>query len=193
MNPHIPIDGQVVSGQRENSEVPASVSFLPGQACEAMAPVIGEDEQRSRTTHLSLAAGCNRCALTLHELANTITAVLMNVQVMEWRLPPYSRLKRPAREIERQAQRSSALLQRLFCQLERTDEATRESCQQVPSLHGTMAPVTARGSGLTAEGPEKLPALWRSSSAPGSWSPPEKELTRSCDPCTSAFFPKEER
>ena len=180
MNTHIPIDdlNQVGVAQGQNEEGFAPASFSPGV---------------TEATHPFSNAGCNHCADALHELANTITAVLMNAQVMEWRLPPYSRLKRPVREIERQAQRSSALLKRLLCQIERTDEATQEACQQFSSLHGRMAAVTTRGPEVTAEGPEKLPALVQSPSVPGSWLSPKNELTRSCDLCTSAFFPKEER
>lgn len=185
MDKRILIDGQVESAQGESSEVTAPVSFLPGEAS-------GDGRQGVAGTQSS-AAGCNHCTDALHELANTITAVLMNAQVMEWRLPPYSRLKRPAREIERHAQRSSELLRRLLCQLEATEDAPQELCRQVPSLHGTMVAATARGPEATAAGSEKLPALARSPSARGSWFTPEKELTRSCDPCTSAFFPKEER
>jgi hypothetical protein len=194
MNTRIPIDdlNQVGVAQGQNGEGLAPASFRPG-VTEAMAPASGEAEQGGGAwTHPFSNPGCNHCADALHELANTITAVLMNAQVMEWRLPPYSRLKRPVRKIERQAQRSSALLKRLLCQFERTDEATRESCQQVSCLRGTMAAVTAQGPELTATGPEKLPALAQSPSAPGSWLSPKNELTRSCDPCTSAFFPKEE-
>lgn len=51
---------------------------------------------------------------TLHELANAVTVLLVNAQVLEWKLPPYSRLKRPVREIERHAQRGGALLKRLL-------------------------------------------------------------------------------
>jgi len=57
------------------------------------------------------------CADTVHELANVMTAVLMNSQVLDWKLPPYSRLKRPVREIERNAQRGGELLKRLQRQL----------------------------------------------------------------------------
>ncbi len=194
MNTHIPIDDrmEVKVAQGHDDEVLAP-DFLPSGPIAAITPASGETEQRSAGTDPSSSANRNRCADTLHELANTITAVLMNAQVMEWRLPPYSRLKRPVREIERQAQRSSALLQRLLGQFERTEEASHKSCQEVPSLHGTMAVVTAQGPEVTAEGREKLPALMRSPSAPGCWFSPEKELTRSCDLCTSAFFPKEER
>ncbi len=195
MNPHIPIErqNQTGSAQGENSGVPAPVSVLHGKANEAMAPSSRQAEERNARLRSSPGAGCNHCANALHELANTITAVLMNAQVMEWRLPPYSRLKRPVREIERQAQRSSALLKRLLRQIERTDDATQESCQQVSSWHETMAVVTVREPEVTAEGPEKLPAPVRSPSASGSCFPSENELTRSCDRCTSAFFPKEER
>jgi hypothetical protein len=131
---------------------------------------------------------------TLHELANSITAVLVHAQVLEWRLPPYSRLKRPVREIERHARRSGALLRRLLGQCEpglmEMDE--REFCGPVPSLHGIMAAVMAQGPGTTARRQEKWPSLAPPSSAPGSFSP-ETELTSPCDLCTSTLFPKEER
>ena len=83
-----------------------------------MASSSGEGEERDARTLRSSHAGCDGCADTLHELANTITAVLINAQVLEWKLPPYSRLKRPVREIERHAQRSGALLKRLLRQFE---------------------------------------------------------------------------
>ncbi len=188
MNTHIPIDGQVRSVQGESSEV--RVSFLPGQTSEAMALASGEGGPRSATTHRSPTADCNACALTLHELANTIAAVLMNAQVMEWRLPPYSRLKRPVREIERQAQRSSALLKGLLCQFQRPAEATRTSCQPVPSLHGTMAVVTALRPEATAEGPEKLPDLVRSPSVPASWPTPETNSHGHVTPALARFSRK---
>ena len=57
------------------------------------------------------------CADLVHELANTTTAVLMNAQVLGWKLPPYSRLKRPLREIERNAQRGGELMKRLLRRL----------------------------------------------------------------------------
>ncbi len=98
---------------------------------------------------------------TLHELANSITAVLIQAQVLEWKLPPYSRLKRPAREIERHAQRSGALLKRLLRQWEANpaEEASQELCKPVSSLRGTMAAVAARGPEATAQGQEKLPPV----------------------------------
>ena len=137
-------------------------------------------------------AGCGRSD-TLHELANSMTAVLINAQVLQWKLPPYSRLKRPVREIEIHAQRSETLLKRLLraCDKHFPEEAKPEFCEQVPSLHGTTAAVTAQGP--AAGGPVKLPPQMRSPSALGPCFPPETELTSICDPCTSTFFPKEER
>ena len=66
---------------------------------------------------MSSAQSTQSCAETVHELANVMTAVLMNSQVLDWKLPPYSRLKRPVREIERHAQRGGELLKRLQRQL----------------------------------------------------------------------------
>jgi hypothetical protein len=57
------------------------------------------------------------CADLVHELANTTTAVLINAQVLDWKLPPYSRLKRPLREIERNAHRGSELMKQLLRRL----------------------------------------------------------------------------
>ncbi len=129
---------------------------------------------------------------TLHELANTITSVLINAQVLEWKLPPYSRLKRPVREIERHAQRSGALLKSLLRQFETEEETNQQLCGRAPAL-GTRAAVTAQGPEAAAEGQAKLPPLTRSPSASGSCFSPKTELTSVCDPCTSSFFPKEER
>jgi len=133
-------------------------------------------------------------AATLHELANSVTAVLVHAQVLEWKLAPYSRLKRPLRELERHARRSGALLRRWLQQRESgpAKRAEREFCGPVPSWHGIMAAVTAQGPDAEARAQVKLPSLTPASSGPGPF-PPETELTLSCDLCTSTLFPKEER
>src|SRR5271157_290020 len=181
MNAQIPIGrvNQRAPAKEETGNIPLPVPFLNGNASQAMA-----------SSH----TGCSGCAETVHELANTMTAVLINAQVLEWKLPPYSRMKRPVREIERHAQRGGALLKRLLRHFEAgpEEEANQQLCGQVPCWHGTMAAGTAQGPNATAAGPVKLPPLTKSASAPGCWVPPEKELTSVCDPCTSVFFPKEE-
>jgi hypothetical protein len=53
----------------------------------------------------------------LHELNNVFVGMLLNAQVMEWKLPSYSRLKRNLHEIERNAQRGGELVKRLLKRL----------------------------------------------------------------------------
>jgi hypothetical protein len=53
----------------------------------------------------------------LHELNNVFVGMLLNAQVMEWKLPSYSRLKRNLHEIERNAQRGGELAKRLLKRL----------------------------------------------------------------------------
>ena len=124
-----------------------------------------------------------------------MTAVLINAQVLEWKLPPYSRVKRAVREIERHAQRSAALLQRLLrlFEINLPEDTRQESCGQVACLHGTMAAVTTPGLGTTDAGPVKLPPPMLPPSAPDPRASPETVLTSICDRCTSILFPKEER
>ena len=64
---------------------------------------------------------CGECSEVLHELSNVMTSVLTNSQLLGWKLPPYSHLKRWVRELERGAQRSGELLKRL-----------RERCPERP-------------------------------------------------------------
>ncbi len=54
------------------------------------------------------------CAELLHGLNNVLVSTLLNAQVMEWKLPSYSRLKRNLHAIERNAQRGGELVKRLL-------------------------------------------------------------------------------
>jgi len=173
----------------QSQDIAASASLLHGAANEAIdCKPADRDVGVPQFPH----AGC-RCAETMHELASSITAVLINAQVLEWKLPPCSRLKRPVREISLHAQRSGALLKRLLRALEIhvPEEARQEFRGHVPYSHVATAAVTAQGP--TDGGPVKLPAQIRPPTAPGLNFSPETELTSICDPCTSTFFPKEER
>ena len=49
----------------------------------------------------------------LHGLNNMLVSILLNAQVIEWKLPSYSRIRRNVHEIERSAQRGAVLLSRL--------------------------------------------------------------------------------
>jgi hypothetical protein len=57
------------------------------------------------------------CAELLHGLNNALVSTLLNAQVMEWKLPSYSRLKRNLHAIERNAQRGGELVKRLLYHL----------------------------------------------------------------------------
>ena len=65
------------------------------------------------------------CMEALHGLSNLMTGVVLNAQSLEWKLPPYSHLKRPVREISRSAQRSSELMRQLMQRCAETGEETR--------------------------------------------------------------------
>jgi len=187
---------QVETAKEETGNIPISVPFLNGNASETMASSSGEGGERDAKAPCSSHAGCSGCADVVHELANAMTAVLINAQVLEWKLPPYSRMKRPVREIERHAQRGGALLKSLLRHFEpdpAQEEQGDDRSVQVPGLRGAMATVLAQGLEATAEGPVKLPPRKLSPSALGSHFPSQEKLTSLCDPCTSAVFPKEER
>ena len=150
------------------------------------------------------------CADLVHELANTTTAVLMNAQVLGWKLPPYSHLKRPLREIERNAQRGGELMKRLLIRLapaqdtpatdtqdkdkDTQDTDTRATTGQVSEDRSSVpAPgvglsetVTAQEPGVDSGNAENLPPR-SSRPAPGFSSASEVELTSPCDGCTSTF------
>jgi|SRR5580704_15061302 hypothetical protein len=79
-------------------------------------------------------AGCEECGELLHGLNNALASVLLNAQVMAWKMPSYSRGKRYLHEIERNAQRGGELVKRLL-------ERSQAKCQtgQCPGRTGTGA------------------------------------------------------
>jgi len=103
---------------------------------------------------------CDDCSDVLHELSNAMSGVLLNAQMLGWKLPPYSHLKRSVREIERNAQRGAELLKRWQRRLMNVESGRRGLTDSVPLQSGR----------------QRLdhPA----------------NLTSDCEPCTSDFFPK---
>ena len=89
-----------------------------GLRSTVMSSSCGDEEgrvlERACPPTLESRGECRGCGEILHELSNVMTAVVTNAQVLSWKLPPYSHLKRPVREMERGAQRSSELLRRLI-------------------------------------------------------------------------------
>jgi His Kinase A (phospho-acceptor) domain len=93
-------------------------------------------------------AGCEDCGELLHGLNNALASVLLNAQVMAWKLPSYSRGKRYLHEIERNAQRGGELVKRLL-------ERSQADCHigQCPGHSGTEATVVGLdGAALSREG-----------------------------------------
>ena len=80
---------------------------------EAVTSSSGDSKGHVQKPDRPLLLQCRDCDAVLHELSNVMTGVLLNAQVLEWKLPPYSHLKRSVHELERNAQRGSELLKRL--------------------------------------------------------------------------------
>ena len=93
------------------------------------------------------------CIELLHDLNNTFAVVLMNAQVLDGKLPSYSRSKRYIHEIERSAQRGGALLKRL---LSRLPADGSDSCDTVFGL-GKVPPVAERNVVVAKQGPNAAP------------------------------------
>lgn len=90
-----------------------AIAGMPGQIAE-------QNEVRA------VCASDGKCTDLLHDLNNVLFSILLNAQVLEWKLPSYSRLKRNLHEIERNAQRGGELVKRLLKHLEMpvSDEMT---------------------------------------------------------------------
>ena len=108
--------------------------------------------------------GCSKgagdeCAEILHGLNNVLASMLLNAQVMEWKLPSYSRSRRYLHEIERNAQRGGELVKRLLARLDSGRRAGVSHCRpgaEIPSLAEEDGLVTHREAEVTAK-PDALP------------------------------------
>jgi len=96
-----------------NDMRPAIVS--PGNEIEALASSpCGDSKGRVPEMARPLRLQCRDCEELLHRLSNIVTPILMHAQMLEWKLPPYSHLKRSVREVERNARRGGELLKALM-------------------------------------------------------------------------------
>ncbi len=131
------------------------------------------------------------CADLVHELANTTTVVLMNAQVLAWKLPPYSRLKRPLREIERNAQRGGELMKQLLSRLaaDTTEPASEPRPCGDASRLGSTNTVTAQEPGIDSGNAVNLPPRMNSHPAPVFSSGPQANSQPDVMPAL-ARFPK---
>jgi hypothetical protein len=109
----LPVFPQAVLSEPEVQETQPSEVSKEHEVCLVGSSSCGDSEgpadEKACPSHFS----CGDCSEMLHELSNVITGVLTNAQLLGWKLPPYSHLKRSVRELERGAQRSGELLRRL--------------------------------------------------------------------------------
>lgn len=150
---------------RNDTSRPEAFDLEDGSYGEAIASPCGDHKGRVAESARPSPLQCGDCAEVLHELSNVITGVLLNAQVLEWKLPPYSHLKRSVREVERNAQRGSELIKRLQRRLVHLGG------------NGPEAVPTRSGSGLR-KAPQQASEMEAA------------KLTNDCEPCTSGFFPK---
>jgi hypothetical protein len=176
----------VVLTQTHARPQPIATADFPGDGCRpgadktgvcvGMTSSCGDSEGCAGETACPSQLPADSCPDLLHQLSNLLTGVLLNAQLLEWKLPPYSHLKRPVREVARNAQRGSELLKRLVLHC-----AARRPESQACTDGGTAAlrqackpPRTTAAADILACG---LPQV-------------SGDLTTQCDSRTSRVFPK---
>ncbi len=127
----------------------------------------GEKNVRASSWPSPLAA--ESCIELLHDLNNAFAAVLTNAQVLDGKLPSYSRSKRYIHEIERGAQRGAALIKRLLERLAADGRGTAMEKEfesvKVPPVAERVA-VANQGSPAVAESVIHLAPFTAASAAP---------------------------
>ena len=73
----------------------------------------GVTGQVAPDTASALGAGPLELGEILHSLNNVLVSIVLNAQIMEWKLPSYSHMRRNTHEIQRSARRAGVLLKRL--------------------------------------------------------------------------------
>lgn len=132
------------------------------------------------------------CAELLHGLNNVLVGTLLNAQVMEWKLPSYSRLKRNLHEIERNAQRGGELVKRLLKRLSVPPQEQLTSGQSsaqvaLPEPDALESGNSDEGTAALSKTPFQEPLVPRVPPYEGMG---KRCLTRLCDARTSIAFPK---
>ena len=140
------------------------------QVCAAMASSCGDSEGCAEHLACPSQLSAGGCSELLNEISNLMTGVLLNAQALEWKLPPYSHLKRPVRGLARSAQRTSELMKTLLRHCTQAGEMPY-SC----GCSNTTSPAAVQAA--SAIGPHGMPGL-------------PTDLTSECDTRTSEVFPK---
>ena len=84
------------------------------QDAEEVEPRNANDDAVSAANSFGNETSCGQQDEILHGLNNVLVSILLNAQLIEWKLPSYSHLRRNVHEIERSAQRAVVLLKRLL-------------------------------------------------------------------------------
>src|SRR6516165_3873408 len=84
------------------------------QDAEEVEPRNANDDAVSAANSFGNETSCGQQAEILHGLNNVLVSILLNAQLIEWKLPTYSHLRRNVHEIERSARRAAVLLKRLL-------------------------------------------------------------------------------
>lgn len=179
--------GQEASDFPKDS-VPREFGPDPSNGAWAAISSCGAGEERIADAPHSSPLRCSDCAGFVHDLANVVTGISVNAQLLQRKLPPYSRLKRPVVEMERNAQRGGELLKRLL-RLLQEGAWLRETAAQRCQTGGSLTVVAGQEPSLSAAVTARLAPRFSAGAAPGFLMEPPK-LTLDCDPCTSSAFPK---
>jgi len=91
----------------KNSGTDESESLVRG---ESAAEVLGSDGAEPT---VEASSQCEEFGEILHGLNNVLVSILLNAQLIEWKLPSYSGMRRNVHEVERSAQRGALLVNRL--------------------------------------------------------------------------------
>ena len=82
---------------------------------------MSESREQARGVGATANLGDGGMNAALHDLNNVFVSILLNAQVIEWKLPSYSRIRRNVHEVERSAQRGGLLVKRILQQLEASE------------------------------------------------------------------------
>lgn len=143
--PSPPIGTPAVTGPLANDiSVHLQNPKLDDGQSEATASSCGDGKGRVPETARPLRLQCRDCEELLHQLSNVITPILMHAQMLEWKLPPYSHLKRSVRELERNARRGSELVKALMRRVGDADLSSVDGDRAFDSGNGKVLGETDR-------------------------------------------------
>lgn len=93
-------------------------------------------ERATDATEAVSAARLQEYRALLGQLRQALSGTLTNAQVMQWKLDPYSRIRRYVREIERNAQRGAEVLKQLEERLGIKDDEDEEEASLAENTLG---------------------------------------------------------